>query len=168
MSRKPSVISSAVFAPVRSRIVLIAIVEPCRNKAASSNRVPAFSIPASMPPTSASAVDSALPNLSLPLASSKAAISVKVPPISAASLKLAVLDIRRDRESEALPYQGRPRNSSTGAWQLRENTYGAKRQPRHNKCSNQAVSVNPKGASLKGGKSGQRNGIWRDRLSKSS
>src|SRR6266550_1676305 len=89
MSRKPSVMSSAVFAPVRSRIVLMAMVEPCRNRPASAKLVPAFATPVSMPSTRASGVDSALPSSKRPLASSKAAMSVKVPPISAASLKVS-------------------------------------------------------------------------------
>src|SRR5437588_428925 len=33
MSRKPSVMTSAVRAPVRSRMVLTAMVDPCRNNA---------------------------------------------------------------------------------------------------------------------------------------
>src|SRR5215468_2826950 len=56
MSRKPSVMRSAVLAPVRCRMVL-------------------------------------MPKVSLPVCSSKAAISVKVPPMSAASRRLEPLAV---------------------------------------------------------------------------
>src|SRR3990172_5173442 len=84
MSRKPSVMSSAVFAPVRSTMVLMAMVDPCRNSAASLKRVPALATPCEMPSTRRPGVDSALPSNSRPLLSSNAATSVKVPPMSAA------------------------------------------------------------------------------------
>src|SRR5215813_10663810 len=46
-----------------------------------------------MPSTSRCGVDSALPKVSLPVRSSKAAISVKVPPMSAASRRLEPLAV---------------------------------------------------------------------------
>src|SRR6266566_1422511 len=78
---------SAVLAPVRSRMVFIATVDPWRNKPASAYAVPAFPTPAVMPSTRRCGVDSALPSLSLPVAASNAATSVKVPPMSAARRK---------------------------------------------------------------------------------
>src|SRR5215470_17039353 len=84
MSRKPSVVSSAVLAPVRSRMVLIATVEPCRNNPAERKSLPAFSTPLPMPSTRRCGVDSTLPKVSAPLCSSNTAMSVKVPPMSAA------------------------------------------------------------------------------------
>ena len=45
MSRKPRVVSSAQRAPVRSRIVLIATVAPCRKSSVSANVPPALSTP---------------------------------------------------------------------------------------------------------------------------
>src|SRR5215470_4347963 len=88
MSRKPSVMMSAVLAPVRSRIVFIATVDPCRNNPAEAYAVPAFSTATEMPSTRRCGVDNALPSLSLPVAASNAATSVKVPPISAARRNL--------------------------------------------------------------------------------
>src|SRR4029079_6961674 len=82
---------SAVFAPVRSRMVLMATVEPCRNSPADRYSLPAFSTPLEMPSTSRSGVDSALPKVSRPVLSSNTAMSVKVPPISAARRMLAPL-----------------------------------------------------------------------------
>src|SRR5687767_8521356 len=64
-------------------MVLIATVVPCRNNRASSNRVPAFSTPLSMPVTSRAGVVRVLPSVSSPVASSNAATSVNVPPTSA-------------------------------------------------------------------------------------
>src|SRR5437867_1819009 len=84
MSRKPSVVSSAVLAPVRSRMVLIATVEPCRNSPAERKSLPAFSTPLPMPSTRRWGVDSVLPKVSAPVRSSNTAMSVKVPPMSAA------------------------------------------------------------------------------------
>src|SRR5262245_5364771 len=85
MSRKPWVVSSAHFAPVRSRIVLIATVVPCRNSRAARKLASAFVTPFSMPSTSRVGVVSVLPSCSTPVVSSKAATSVKVPPTSADS-----------------------------------------------------------------------------------
>ena len=45
MSRKPCVVSSAQRAPLRSRMVLIATVVPCRNSRAASNAEPALPTP---------------------------------------------------------------------------------------------------------------------------
>src|SRR4051794_25748825 len=84
MSRKPSVMSSAVFAPFRSSSVLMAIVEPCRNRYASADFTPAPSIVFWIPRTSSPCVESAFPNIRRPSASSKAARSVNVPPMSTA------------------------------------------------------------------------------------
>src|SRR5262249_4729750 len=84
MSRKPSVINSAVRAPVRSRMVLMATVEPCRNSPAERKSLLAFSTPLSMPSTNRCGVDNVLPNESAPVCSSNTATSVKVPPMSAA------------------------------------------------------------------------------------
>src|ERR1700730_5184322 len=86
MSRKPSVISRAVFAPLRSSSALMAIVDPCRNSSASEKRAPAFSTPSEMPSTRWAGVLRVLQSISRPVLSSKLATSVKVPPISAASL----------------------------------------------------------------------------------
>src|SRR3982074_1585312 len=86
MSRKPCVVSSAQGAPVRSRMVLIATVVPCRNSRAERKRAPALVTPASMPSTSRAGCVSVLPSLSSPVVSSNAATSVKVPPTSADSL----------------------------------------------------------------------------------
>src|SRR4051812_9016856 len=63
----------------------MAMVEPCRKSAASAKRVPALSTPCEMPSTRRLGVVSVLPRSSCPLASSNAATSVKVPPMSAAS-----------------------------------------------------------------------------------
>src|SRR3990167_4116911 len=84
MSRKPSVISSAVLAPLRSSSVLMAMVEPCRNRLPSRQSMSALSMVDWMTLTSSPWVDRALPNSSWPLVSSKAAMSVKVPPMSTA------------------------------------------------------------------------------------
>ena len=83
--------SSAVLAPVRSSIVLIATVEPCRKISASAKAVSAFAAPVAIPSIRASGVDSVFPNCNRPVVVLKAAISVKVPPISAASLILGVV-----------------------------------------------------------------------------
>ena len=83
MSRKPCVVSSAHFAPLRSRMVLIATVVPCRNIRAAENCEPALTTPLSMPVTSRCGVVSVLPSRSAPVFSSNAATSVKVPPTSA-------------------------------------------------------------------------------------
>src|SRR3972149_1542015 len=85
MSRKPSVINSAVFAPLLSIMVLMAMVEPCRNSAASATRAVAFSTACDMPSTRWLGVDGALPSSICPVFSSNAATSVNVPPVSAAS-----------------------------------------------------------------------------------
>src|SRR5215475_10722801 len=65
-------------------MVLIAMVEPCRNSPADRKSLPVFSIPLPMPSTRRCGVDSVLPKVSAPVCSSNTAISVKVPPISAA------------------------------------------------------------------------------------
>src|SRR6185503_16049829 len=83
MSRKPCVVSSAHFAPLRSRMVLIATVVPWRNSPAAENCEPALPTPLSMPVTSRCGVVSVLPRRSAPVASSNAATSVNVPPTSA-------------------------------------------------------------------------------------
>src|ERR1044071_4355670 len=62
----------------------MATVEPCRNSPAERYSLPAFSTPLLMPFTSRSGVDSALPKVSRPVVSSNTAMSVKVPPMSAA------------------------------------------------------------------------------------
>src|SRR5215470_14616623 len=84
MSWKPRVVTSAVRAPFRSSSVLIAIVAPWRKRFPRSNAPPALSRPAPMPRTMWSVVVSALPRRSARCASSKTAMSVKVPPTSAA------------------------------------------------------------------------------------
>src|SRR5262245_26276091 len=84
MSRKPSVVRSAVLAPVRSRMVLMATVEPCRNRPAERKSLPAFCTPVPMPLTRRRGVDKVLPKVSAPVSSSNTAMSVKVPPMSAA------------------------------------------------------------------------------------
>src|SRR5438477_12825160 len=65
-------------------MVLIAIVDPCRKASASAKRAPAFSMPSEMPSTSRAGVESALPRSRRPVFSSKATMSVNVPPMSAA------------------------------------------------------------------------------------
>src|SRR5262245_20725158 len=83
MSRNPCVVTSAQVAPVRSRIVLTAIVVPCRNRRVARNCAPALATPPSMPATRRAGVVSVLPRRSSPVVSSNAATSVKVPPTSA-------------------------------------------------------------------------------------
>src|SRR5688500_11481621 len=90
MSRKPCVVTSATLAPLRSSMVLMAMVEPCRNRFASPRRVPALDTPSVMPSTRRPGVVSVLPRSSAPELSSKAATSVKVPPMSAAILSFLV------------------------------------------------------------------------------
>src|SRR3954468_14401628 len=85
MSRKPRVVMSATFAPLRSSMVLMAMVEPCRKRLASASCVPALCTPSRMPSTRRAGVVSVLPRNSAPERSSKAATSVKVPPMSAAT-----------------------------------------------------------------------------------
>src|SRR3954464_4564519 len=92
MSRKPRVVMSATFAPLRSSMVLMAMVEPCRKRLASASRVPALCTPSLMPSTRRAGVVSVLPRSSAPERSSKAATSVKVPPMSAAILSLVGTD----------------------------------------------------------------------------
>ena len=82
---EPRVVTSAVLAPVRSSMVLMATVEPCRKRPVSEKCVPALATLASMPSTMACGVDRLLPSSKRLLASSNAATSVNVPPISAAS-----------------------------------------------------------------------------------
>src|ERR1700682_5114254 len=106
MSRKPCVVRSAQGAPVRSRMVLIATVVPCRNSRAERKRAPALVTPASMPSTSRAGVVSVLPSGSSPVVSSKAATSVKVPPTSADSLIWFILARhRRTVGGDSLPAQ---------------------------------------------------------------
>src|SRR5262245_40638350 len=85
MSRNPCVVMSAQVAPVLSKMVLTAIVVPCRNSRAARNCAPAFATPFSTPATSRAGVVSVLPRRSSPVVSSNAATSVKVPPTSAYS-----------------------------------------------------------------------------------
>src|SRR3954471_3830365 len=92
MSRKPRVVMSATFAPLLSSIVLMAMVEPCRKRFASASCVPALCTPSLMPSTRRAGVVSVLPRSSAPERSSKAATSVKVPPMSAAILSLVGTD----------------------------------------------------------------------------
>src|SRR6185369_15776931 len=95
MSRKPRVVISATFAPLRSSMVLMAMVEPCRKRLASASWVPALCTPSRMPSTRREGVVSVLPRKSAPDFSSKAATSVKVPPMSAAMRSLLVgTDVR--------------------------------------------------------------------------
>src|SRR5688500_15753972 len=93
MSRKPWVMTSATFAPLRSSIVLIAMVEPCRKRPASASRDPALCTPSVMPSTSRAGVVSVFPSSRAPEPSSNAATSVKVPPMSAAILSLLCIDL---------------------------------------------------------------------------
>ena len=72
------------MAPVRSSMVLIAMVEPWRKASAPAKLAPALSMPWEMPSTSRAGVESALPKSSRPVFSSKATMSVNVPPMSAA------------------------------------------------------------------------------------
>src|SRR4051812_21122543 len=92
MSRKPRVVMSATFAPLRSSMVLMAMVEPCRKRLASASCVPALCTPSLMPSTRRAGVVSVLPRSSAPERSSKAATSVKVPPMSAAMRNLFCTD----------------------------------------------------------------------------
>src|SRR3954470_16562365 len=75
---------SAAFAPRRSSMMLMAIVDPCKKMDASAYRAPAFATPLLMPSTRCPGVESDLPSRSRPVLSSNAATSVNVPPISAA------------------------------------------------------------------------------------
>ena len=84
MSRKPWVVTKAVLAPVRSNKVLIATVVPCKNKFACSNPEPDLRTPWLMPSIKWAGVVKHLPKRMPPLDSSKMAISVNVPPTSAA------------------------------------------------------------------------------------
>src|SRR3954451_19107956 len=72
----------------------MAMVEPCRNRLASPNLVVASRTPVVMPVISRRGVLSVLPNRISPVLSSSAATSVKVPPISAASLFVLVSPIK--------------------------------------------------------------------------
>src|SRR3954462_11759181 len=92
MTRKASVVMDDTFAPFRSGMVLVARVEPCRKRLASASCVPALCTPSSMPSTRRAGVVSVLPRSSAPERSSKAATSVKVPPMSAAILSLVGTD----------------------------------------------------------------------------
>ena len=84
MSLKPCVINSAVFAPVRSNMVFMAIVEPWRKISAFGNDVPDFQTASAIPEISLFGVESVFPNTREPVLTSKAVMSVNVPPISAA------------------------------------------------------------------------------------
>src|ERR1700754_2699326 len=139
MSRKPCVVMSAQLAPVRSRIVLTAIVVPCRNSRAEPNCAPAFAMPFSIPLTRRGGVVNVLPRRSSPVVSSNAATSVKVPPTSADSriwLDSIVLkrNLRRARAAATI---------STGS--MRRNAVHARRalgrlgaQDRHDLARKQA------------------------------
>ncbi len=56
-------VSNAHFAPLRSRMVLIATVVPCRNIRAAAKRESALPTPFSMPLTSRCGVVNVLPSL---------------------------------------------------------------------------------------------------------
>ena len=123
MSRKPLVMTSAARAPVRSSIVLMAIVEPWRKSAASENATPARSTPAATPSTRCAGVDSALPSLSAPVAGSKAAMSVNVPadvggePEPAGNFRIRHA-WSEDEKSVPARLSKRPRDESTGGEEM--------------------------------------------------
>src|ERR1051325_9352780 len=92
MSRKPAVVISAVFAPLRSSTVLIAMVEPC-----SSSSMAATSQSASARAVAAPSVGSAgtVSVFAVTMAPSwRPTRSVKVPPISMPTM-LKVLELHR-------------------------------------------------------------------------
>src|SRR5579883_478503 len=86
--RKPAVVTRAAFAPLPSRIMLVATVVPCSTRARAGAALPASSSASRMPVRKA--CDGSLGTLGVlarqirPLARSCSAISVKVPPISTA------------------------------------------------------------------------------------
>src|SRR4029079_14248887 len=87
--RKPAVVTSAAFAPLPSRIMLVATVVPCSTRFSAGAARPASSSASRMPVRKACegslGTDGVLARQIPPLAASCRAMSVKVPPISTAT-----------------------------------------------------------------------------------
>src|SRR6185503_8440519 len=104
--RKPAVVTSAAFAPLPSRIMLVATVVPCSTRASEGASLPASSSANRMPVRKACdgslGTDGVLARQIRPEEASCRAMSVKVPPISTAMASEELgegVDIRVTMES---------------------------------------------------------------------
>ena len=116
-SRKPSVVTSAVRAPVRSISALVASVVPWMTSATSSGAAPQLSIACASPSrTPASGASGVVSTFALIRSGPRSStISVKVPPIStpirtaapASSITLSGLNLRAEFGGKGAPRRGR-------------------------------------------------------------